>query len=1256
MKRSKAFLALMLSGTMTVTGISPVWGADVFSDGETEITDHTPETSEQELAEDELSMFSQETSQDNENDDYEFSDGEQTDELQEDVQFTDSEDDVLTEAEISVAGASEDQYQDGTYTPEEFSFKGGSGKTTITCPEVKVERGKIYATVVFSSSNYTKLVVGDNEYLPITGTSYEGSVFEVPAVLNQDMEITGTTTAMTMVHDITYTIHIKLTTIPVVTPAPDVLETGTYTANVRADSGLPVEACTLYVEDGQINAIMTLKNADYDRLYAGEALDAETAKEENMAAYIPSEDGTKHIFWSVPIAKLDSLFEIAARRSDDKVWTDHYAKIVASSVQKVSDEVQKPDEKAEALKYLYRNYVDAGITTTSGIEGKDDTYTVSYYDAKKYVVSSIKLNRPSIKEYKSGWFFSDWSAFKSTVKQEPAKNQTYYLDQTKRTEEQTFTATLKLYDPSVEDAAINDNTAEALAEHTYTFVVKPQTNSCQVVFQAVNSKNGEVIPDAAVTVTDSTKNEVTPSENGYTLIPGKKYTVTASRDGYIAAGTKGTAVLSQSFTAAFDETVNLSLTAEADSKHKITFSIADAEGNPVEGAAVTITGETPAEDGSYTLWDGVRYFYSAKAEDYRSVSGNFIPAQDENIAVTMTRLNHYQVTFKIRAKSGHQEPINPRMISVTYKKGGEILTVSPSEDGVYEMVENNNYTYTYTADNYVETTISKPWTASGSELNVELEAVLSNETVKALLEGDIKDAKALYDEITEGDAPGQWPTGTKETLNKAITDAETALTDENGTDDTYKAARTALSSVITQIYADENAETAEITVLVNKEPGEAPQKMTMKVTSEDAAGIEIIGTKKGNYDKGYETKKKVAVIDAMADIHKELFGEEYLSNPTGYLMCGLKGAGIGILLGQKSYKNMVAFRVNGKWVGNDPRMCALKEGDVLSVFSATSSENPVYLQFTDNSVSVEQNQDFTLTLTGDEYYMNTDVNKTQGCNEYSPAEGYEVTLVNTETEETVTASAKSDAEGKLTFNIPNTGNYVVKTVANENVPSMVLPYIEITVTPAPEPTETPTPEPTETPEPEPTQTPAPSITPSATPSPTPTAKPPKKVPAKKLTVNTSVIYLKAKKTATIGTIVSPSNTTDKVTYKSSKKSVATVSSSGKITAKKAGQAVITVKAGKLTKKITVNVKKDTIKAKSLKFARKSLTLKKGTVQFLGVSAEPKRATSARKWKSSNTKVVSVDQNGKITAKKAGTAKITVSVDGKKAVITIKVKK
>ncbi len=99
-----------------------------------------------------------------------------------------------------------------------------------------------------------------------------------------------------------------------------------------------------------------------------------------------------------PVEKLDSLFEIAARRSDDKVWTDHYAKIVASSVQKVSDEVQKPDEKAEALKYLYRNYVDAGITTTSGVTKEDGTYIVCLLQCEEVVQFPVlSLNRPKCK-------------------------------------------------------------------------------------------------------------------------------------------------------------------------------------------------------------------------------------------------------------------------------------------------------------------------------------------------------------------------------------------------------------------------------------------------------------------------------------------------------------------------------------------------------------------------------------------------------------------------------------------------------------------------------------------------------------------------------------------------------------------------------------------------------------------------------------------------------------------------------------------
>lgn len=92
-------------------------------------------------------------------------------------------------------------------------------------------------------------------------------------------------------------------------------------------------------------------------------------------------------------------------------------------------------------------------------------------------------------------------------------------------------------------------------------------------------------------------------------------------------------------------------------------------------------------------------------------------------------------------------------------------------------------------------------------------------------------------------------------------------------------------------------------------------------------------------------------------------------------------------------------------------------------------------------------------------------------------------------------------------------------------------------------------------EPEATKTPA--TTPSA-------------VAVKKVTLNKTKLTLKKGKTATLKATVSPTNTANKkVTFKSSKKSVATVSSKGKITAKKKGTTTITAKCG--TKKATCKV-------------------------------------------------------------------------------------
>ncbi|MGN0484704.1 MAG: Ig-like domain-containing protein [Lachnospiraceae bacterium] len=87
--------------------------------------------------------------------------------------------------------------------------------------------------------------------------------------------------------------------------------------------------------------------------------------------------------------------------------------------------------------------------------------------------------------------------------------------------------------------------------------------------------------------------------------------------------------------------------------------------------------------------------------------------------------------------------------------------------------------------------------------------------------------------------------------------------------------------------------------------------------------------------------------------------------------------------------------------------------------------------------------------------------------------------------------------------------------------------------------------------------------------------------------------------------------------------------------------------------------KKTVAVKSVKLSKKTLLLDKGKSAMLKVTISPKSARKANlQWKSSKKSVVSVSQNGKITAKKKGTAKITVTAKsgGKKksASCTVKV--
>lgn len=170
-----------------------------------------------------------------------------------------------------------------------------------------------------------------------------------------------------------------------------------------------------------------------------------------------------------------------------------------------------------------------------------------------------------------------------------------------------------------------------------------------------------------------------------------------------------------------------------------------------------------------------------------------------------------------------------------------------------------------------------------------------------------------------------------------------------------------------------------------------------------------------------------------------------------------------------------------------------------------------------------------------------------------------------------------------------------------------------------------------------------------------TVKNPVNAKSVKLNVKSKTIY--KGKTYQLKAAVSPSNTTTKkVSWTSSNKAVATVSSGGNVTAKKAGTATITVKTvngKKTTCKFTV---KNPVNAKSVKLNAKSRTVKKGKTYQLKAVINPNNTTyKSLTWSSSNSKIASVSSKGKVTAKKKGTATITVkTANGKKAVCKIKV--
>ena len=158
-----------------------------------------------------------------------------------------------------------------------------------------------------------------------------------------------------------------------------------------------------------------------------------------------------------------------------------------------------------------------------------------------------------------------------------------------------------------------------------------------------------------------------------------------------------------------------------------------------------------------------------------------------------------------------------------------------------------------------------------------------------------------------------------------------------------------------------------------------------------------------------------------------------------------------------------------------------------------------------------------------------------------------------------------------------------------------------------------------------------------------------------ITLNKTELALIKGQVETLSATVMPDDATDKtVTWTSSDAAVVTVDTNGKVTAVASGSAIITAKAGELQATCTITV---TVPVESVTLDRTSATMEEETTLTLVATVKPDDATKKTvTWSSSNTQAATVDENGKVTAIKEGSATITAKADDKQATCSIKVQK
>ncbi len=157
-------------------------------------------------------------------------------------------------------------------------------------------------------------------------------------------------------------------------------------------------------------------------------------------------------------------------------------------------------------------------------------------------------------------------------------------------------------------------------------------------------------------------------------------------------------------------------------------------------------------------------------------------------------------------------------------------------------------------------------------------------------------------------------------------------------------------------------------------------------------------------------------------------------------------------------------------------------------------------------------------------------------------------------------------------------------------------------------------------------------------------------------VTASSIKLKVKQSTTKVKVTGLANGDSIKSWTTSNKKIVKVTSKGTIKGLKAGKAKVTITLASGKKQvINVTVQKTAVKTTKITGIASKATLKKGKKLTLKPVISPITSLQKVTYTTSNKKVATVTAKGVITAKKKGTATITVKSGSKSKKIKIKVK-